>query len=207
MAVAPLHPCDPADEDYIDMEVSSYSSFLCHSRSSPPHPREFEFQMSSISLEREPTTSPADELFYKGKLLPLHLPPRLQMVEKLLQNSNTAYENKTDTFEDFYSTPLATTTTTPTTTSTPYESCNISPSESCRISRELNPEEYFFEYSTEVGGFIGENPKKSWTRKLKLIKQSSLGLKLKASRAYLKGLFSKSGCSDESCAAGCKKCR
>lgn len=159
-------------------------------------------------MEREPTTtSPADELFYKGKLLPLHLPPRLQMVEKLLQNTNSVYEDRNnDNFEEFYSTPLATTvTTTPTTTSTPFESCNISPSESCRVSRELNPEEYFFEYLTEVSGCInGENgnPKKSWTRKLKLMKQSSsIGSKLKASRAYLKSLFGKSGCSDESCAA------
>lgn len=196
---------DPADDDYIDMEVSSYSNFFSHSRNSPPHPREFEFQMSSVHLEKEPTTSPADELFYKGKLLPLHLPPRLQMVEKLLENSNCAYDISKDAFEDFYSTPLMTNTvTTPTTTSTPFESCNISPAESCQVSRELNPNEYFYEYSTEVSGFIGENPKKSWTKKLKLIKQSSLGSKLKASRAYLKSLFSKSGCSDESCTAATK---
>lgn len=75
---------DQADEDYIDMEISSFSKFF--SLSSPPQTREFEFQMSSSSAEREPTNSPADELFYKGKLLPLHLPPRLQMVEKLLQS-------------------------------------------------------------------------------------------------------------------------
>lgn len=75
---------DQADEDYIDMEISSFSKFF--SLSSPPQTREFEFQMSSSSVEREPTNSPADELFYKGKLLPLHLPPRLQMVEKLLQS-------------------------------------------------------------------------------------------------------------------------
>ncbi|WRX11992.1 hypothetical protein QQP08_004479 [Theobroma cacao] len=192
---------DLEDDEYIDMEVSSYSNFFCQSINSPPRPREFEFQMSSVSMEREPTTSPADELFYKGKLLPLHLPPRLQMVEKLLRNSNAVYEDRKDNFEEFYSTPLATTVTTPTTTSTPFESCNISPSESCRVSRELNPEEYFFDYSTEVSGFIGENQKKSWTKKLKLIKQSSIGSKLKASRAYLKSLFGKSGCSDESCAA------
>jgi hypothetical protein len=190
-----------ADDDYIDMEVSSYSNFLSHSLSSPPHPREFEFQMSSIiSQEREPTTSPADELFYKGKLLPLHLPPRLQMVEKLLQHSNPVYDTRKDIFEEFYSTPLATTAPTPT-SSTPFESCNISPSESCRVSGELNPDEYLYEYSTEVSGFIGENPKNSWTKKLK---QSSLGLKLKASRAYLKSFFSKSGCSHESCTAATK---
>ncbi|XVF00081.1 hypothetical protein REPUB_Repub03eG0254900 [Reevesia pubescens] len=167
---------DFEDGEYIDMEVSSYSNFFCNSRSSPPHPREFEFQMSSVSMESEPTTtSPADELFYKGNLLPLHLPPRLQlqMVKKLLQNSISVYEDRKDNFEEFYCTPLMTTVTTPTTTSTPFESCNISPSEVCRVSRELNLEEYLFEYSTEeVSNSIGENPKKSWTKKLKLIKQS-----------------------------------
>ncbi|TXG49653.1 hypothetical protein EZV62_025528 [Acer yangbiense] len=207
---------DHGDDDYIDMEVGSgsYSNFLNnHSINISPNsnnPREFEFQnMSSNFLEREPTTnSPADELFYKGKLLPLHLPPRLQMVEKLLENSSCAYyvdnSNKDYTFEDFYSTPLMTNAVTTPTTSTPFESCNISPSESCQVSRELNPNEYFLEYSTEESGlFIGnENPKKSWKKK---IKQSSIGSKLKASRDYLKSLFGKSGCSDESCTAAAGK--
>ncbi|KAM7499222.1 hypothetical protein LguiA_023636 [Lonicera macranthoides] len=153
--------------------------------------------MFSSSSERDNTTSPADELFYKGKLLPLHIPPRLQMVEKLLHNSNTYDKRTNDTFDEFFSTPLANTTNTTPTSNTPFESCNISPSESCQVSREINPAEYFFEYSTDASSFIGENPKKSWTKKLKLIKQSSLGSKLKASRAYLKGLFSKSGCPEE----------
>lgn len=195
---------DHEDDDYIDMEVSSYSSFFCNSESSIPQAREFEFQMSSVSFEKDSTTSPADELFYKGKLLPLHLPPRLQMVEKLLQHSNSPYDCRKNTLEEFFSTPLMTTATTPTTTSTPFESCNISPSESCRVSRELNPAEYFFEYSNEEGGFNGENRKKTWTKKLKLIKQSSLSSRLKASRAYLKSLFGKSGCSDDSCTAASK---
>ena len=196
-----FHLCEDEDEDYIDMEVSSYSNFLCHSISSPPHPREFEFHMSSSSLEREISTSPADELFYKGKLLPLHLPPRLQMVETLLHNTNSAFHDKADTFRDFYSTPLTTTANTPTTTSTPFESCNISPSESCRVSGELNPDEYFLEYSTDMSSFSSDNQKKSWMKKFKLIKQSSFSLKLKASRAYLKSLFGKPGCSDESSVA------
>ncbi|KAF9591819.1 hypothetical protein IFM89_008469 [Coptis chinensis] len=183
--------CDNVDEDYIDMDVSS-STFFCYS----PHPREFEFQMSSGSLVRDTTTSPADELFYKGKLLPLHLPPRLQMVQKLLLNTNTSYGNKEGEFEDNYITPS--TTSTPT-FHTPLESCNISPSGSSRVSKELTPDECFFECTNEMSRFIDENPKKSWAKKFKLIKQSSLGHKLKASRAYLKSLFSKSGCSDESC--------
>ncbi|CAL5334871.1 probable membrane-associated kinase regulator 4 [Camellia sinensis] len=173
-----------ADEDYIDMEVSSSSStFFCYSMNSPPpQTREFEFQMSSIPNNKPLTTSPADELFYKGKLLPLHLPPRLQMVQNLLQTTTTT-------------TPL-------------NQSCNISPSESCRVSCELNSDEHFFEWSTELSGFLSDHhlPKKSWSKKLKLIKQSSLSQKLKATRAYLKSLFSKSACSDESSAkAECMK--
>ncbi|KAL3719062.1 hypothetical protein ACJRO7_004068 [Eucalyptus globulus] len=203
MDMNPLSP-DHADDDYIDMEVSSYSNFLSQSVASPQHPREFEFQMSSISLEKETTTSPADELFYKGKLLPLHLPPCLEMVEKFLQHSNPCYADGRNTYEEHYSTPLVTNPTTPTTMSTPFESCNISPSESCRVSRELTQEEYISEYFTETGDSIRENPKKSWTRKIKLIKQSSLGSKLKASRAYIKSLFGKSGCSDDTYAGNAK---
>ncbi|KAL9399941.1 hypothetical protein Peur_008902 [Populus x canadensis] len=187
-------------DDYIDMELSSSSSFICYSISSPSRSREFEFQMSSVSQGRETTTSSADELFYKGKLLPLHLPPRLLMVQKLLQNpTTTTLNNKTEAaFAENYVIPFINSSTTPSTnTSTPLESCNISPSESRMISSELNPDEYFFEWPTEANSFLGDHQKKSWTKKLK---QSSLGQKLKASRAYLKSLFSKSGCTDESCA-------
>ncbi|GLT89658.1 hypothetical protein SLE2022_076350 [Rubroshorea leprosula] len=189
-----------ADEDYFDMELSSSSNYLCISISSPPQSREFEFQMCSVFLDGEPTTSPADELFYKGKLLPLHLPPRLQMVQKLLQSSNSTFDSKTEEhMEERYSIPfMAAGSATPSTnTSTPLESCSISPTESCRVSSEINPDEYFFEWSKELNGFIGYNSKKSWGRKLK---QSSFCQKLKASRAYIRSLFSKSACSDESCA-------
>ncbi|CDP06668.1 unnamed protein product [Coffea canephora] len=184
-----LSSCPDADEDYIDMEVSSCHSLFCCSEKASPQSREFEFQMSSsASNDRETTPSPADELFYKGKLLPLYLPPRLQMVQTLLQTpTNSAYD---------FTAPS-------TNTSTPLDSCNISPSESCRVSCELNPSEYFFGWSTELSSFIGagdSHPKKSWSKKLKMIRQSSLTQKLKASRAYLKSLFRKSACSDESSA-------
>ncbi|XP_057424704.1 probable membrane-associated kinase regulator 4 [Lotus japonicus] len=200
---ATLLTCDVADDDYIDMEVSSFSN-LCHSVTSHHLQHgEFEFHMSSIVPEKEAITSPADELFYKGKLLPLHLPPRLQMVEKLLQNSNSPFEEEKNVFEEYYSTPLATTTYTTPTTGTPFESCNISPSDSCQVSRELKPEEYYsLDYLEDTtSGFVVENQKKSWTKKLK---QSSLGSKLKASRAYLKSWFGKSGCSYETYATSTK---
>ncbi|KAF3581559.1 hypothetical protein DY000_02028964 [Brassica cretica] len=179
---ANLALCDSdVEEDYIDMEVTSFTSLVHKTLTNNNNPREFEFQMSHLGpLQIDKTTSPADELFYKGKLLPLHLPPRLQMVQNLLEDY---------TFEDdFYSTPL----TTPVTSNTPFESCTVSPAESCQVSKELNPEDYFPEYSDSV------EEKKSWGKKLKLIKQLNFGTKIKASRAYLRSFFGKSSCSDES---------
>ncbi|VAH13056.1 probable membrane-associated kinase regulator 3 [Triticum dicoccoides] len=77
-------PTMVVQDDYIDMDLS------------PSSPKcallEFEFQSAGgggagVSRRREEAAyaSPADELFYRGKLLPLHLPPRLQLVQKLLQ--------------------------------------------------------------------------------------------------------------------------
>ncbi|CAH8291656.1 unnamed protein product [Eruca vesicaria subsp. sativa] len=181
---ANLALCDSdVEDDYIDMEVTSFTSLVRKTliNNNNNNPREFEFQMSHLGpLHTDKTTSPADELFYKGKLLPLHLPPRLQMVQNLLEDY---------TFEDeFYSTPL----TTPVTSNTPFESCTVSPAESCQVSKELNPEDYFLNYSDSI------EEKKSWGKKLKLIKQLSFGTKIKASKAYLRSFFGKSSCSDES---------
>ncbi|KAL2509478.1 putative membrane-associated kinase regulator 3 [Forsythia ovata] len=159
-----LQSYDSSDEeDYIDMDLFS-----------SPHSTEFEFQMCFISNDEN---SPADELFYKGKLLPLHLSPRL----KMLQTSNTPSTTPVD------------------------ESCNISPSESCRDSCELNlDDDYFFEWSTELSSFIHSNrSKKSWSKKLKFVKNSiPIGHKLKA---CLKSLFSKSDESSCAKAAACNR--
>ncbi|XP_062115090.1 probable membrane-associated kinase regulator 3 [Humulus lupulus] len=192
------------EEDYIDMEITSSSSsslsssdlfrYAFNSPPPPPSPpqqssKEFEFQMSSSD-----SYFPADELFYKGKLLPLHLPPRLQMVQKIIQSSNTEEDDEEEAFEDTFtiipfSFSSSSSTAPCTNTSTPLES---SPSESCRVSCDLNPDEYLSQWANEVRVFInggggGRLPKiKSWSWKLK---QSSLGRKLKASRAFLKSLF------------------
>ncbi|KAJ0262218.1 hypothetical protein HA466_0051870 [Hirschfeldia incana] len=151
------------DDDYIDMEINLSSSpspsFISFDvTSSPPQSREFEFQMcSSAVASGESTTCPADDLFYKGQLLPLHLPPRLQMVQKLLASSSTAAQD-TPIF------PRA----------APFLPGRFSSSE------------------IEVRG-QDENLEKS-----KKIKQSSLTQKLKASRAYIRSLFSRQGSSDSS---------
>lgn len=55
------------EEDYIDMEVSSSTAFLCYTINSPPQHKEFEFHMSSSSLDMKPSTSPVDELFLRSK--------------------------------------------------------------------------------------------------------------------------------------------
>ncbi|KAK4772741.1 hypothetical protein SAY86_014516 [Trapa natans] len=146
------------EEDYIDLEVISYSIFHCKfiippsNQQHQPSNKEFEF-MSSVSLEREhPSTSPADELFYKGKLLPLHFPPRVQMVEKLLESPN-----------------------------------------------KLN--NYMDTWSLEGDEVNSENPKKYWGKKMKLIKQSLLGPKMKTPQAYLRSFLGRYSCSNESSCA------
>ncbi|CAD5186532.1 unnamed protein product [Musa acuminata subsp. malaccensis] len=150
-SLAPNDRC--VEEEYFDMDFSCAAS-LC---SSPPHSTEFEFQMSGEPPESQTMASPADDLFYKGRLLPLHLPPRLQMVEQLLHASDHIEKSAVVTCE----------------------------------SGELH------EFSDEL---IRSHPKKAWTRKLKLVKGATLGLSLKASKGYLKSLFSKPDCPSEKAA-------
>ncbi|KAL3646704.1 hypothetical protein CASFOL_009248 [Castilleja foliolosa] len=106
------------EEHYIDMELKT---------SSPSKNIEFEFQMSfncKNGPKQENNTSPADELFYKGQLLPLHLRQRRQIIESIsvseitkmpFQESNNHYHHH------HHSMPS-------------IDSVNISPSESCRVS-------------------------------------------------------------------------
>lgn len=200
------------DEDYIDMELSSSSSstssnLFSYSISSPPQNSEFEFQMISVSNEKDSKPSPADDLFYKGKLLPLHSPPRLQMVQKLIENSNNATFDFVKSQSDLED------------SSFPFTSDFRTPSESCRVSSEVaNPDELLYPFGWS-SGLVGDDlhhlPKKPLPKKLK---HFWLSQKLKASRVYLKSFFSKSGCSDKSCASAatnvgaerdsnCKECQ
>jgi hypothetical protein len=182
----------PLQEDYRDMDLSSpaatkegttTASMFCNNAAmaacSPQHPREFEFHMSAPVDQWEPMASPADELFYKGKLLPLHLPPRIQMVEKLLE---TAADKG-----------LLSASTAP---ATPYQSCNASEANSCYVSGELNAERYFHECISAgiaVTEEVAASEKKPWSKKLKFIRHLNLGLKLKASKAYIKTIFATKG--------------
>ncbi|XP_051116088.1 probable membrane-associated kinase regulator 4 [Andrographis paniculata] len=165
-----------SEEDFINMEVQNagaaatlFSYSLCHHRSSSA--KEFEFQSFSSSSA---SASPADELFYMGKLLPLHLPPRLQI---LAQNDD----------HEFFSTPAA---------NTPFESCNISPSASCHVSAELNPADYFLDYLSDL------HDAKSRSKIGKKSSASEGGIGSKLNWRYIKSLFTKSaGCSSEYSAA------
>ncbi|OEL37407.1 putative membrane-associated kinase regulator 4 [Dichanthelium oligosanthes] len=162
------------EEGYIDMDLSSQSA-----AAGPPVAREFEFMSAPLDRWGEPLASPADELFYKGKLLPLHLPPRIQMVEELLDGRGPR------------SREVLGVRTAP---ATPYESCNASPANSCYVSGELNVEEYFQEYAAGLvdaaaAAAVAAGERKPWSRKLRFMRQLNLGLKLKASKAYLKTIF------------------
>jgi hypothetical protein len=163
-----------AEEDYIDMDLSSSAA------AGPPVAREeFEFMSAPLDRRGEPLASPADELFYKGNLLPLHLPPRIQMVEELLDGRGGGGGTLLG-----YSTAPA----------TPYESCHASPAQSCFVSGELNVEEY----KAGLVDAAATGERKSWARKLNFVRQLNLGLKLKASKAYLKTIFAaKSGNADD----------
>jgi hypothetical protein len=69
---------------------------------SAPDSREFEFDISGLnaqpSIELDSIGSPADELFYKGRLLPLHVPLRIQM----LRNWKKWYALKSDHLKKMY---------------------------------------------------------------------------------------------------------
>ncbi|KAI3900520.1 hypothetical protein MKW92_008853 [Papaver armeniacum] len=70
-----------------------------HSFSSSSSSSDFEFTISLSTLKGSSSSNllcPADELFYKGQLLPLHLSPRLSMVRTLLL-SPTRSSTDTDT--------------------------------------------------------------------------------------------------------------
>jgi hypothetical protein len=136
-------PLITTKEDYIEMDLRP--KILNPSRDRA----DFELKMSSNNPEREISTYPADELFYKGNLLPFQLPPRLELVQKLFHEplSNFFKDTPTDEFKEKPATKSM--------------------------------------------------PKKHWPKRLKFFKQTHLSSKIKASRDYLKSLFTKPNTSVE----------
>ncbi|KAG0473705.1 hypothetical protein HPP92_015562 [Vanilla planifolia] len=93
--------------------------------------REFEFQMSVNQLQKEPITSPADELFYKGNLLPF---TSLLACKWLNNSSKTRPGNQKQTLAIHSATSPK-----PLCSHDSFESCSVSPAPSCYASQELNP--------------------------------------------------------------------
>ncbi|GJN36261.1 hypothetical protein PR202_gb25104 [Eleusine coracana subsp. coracana] len=88
-AARPPPPTMVIQDDYIDMDLTPSSTPL------PPASPRFEFHRRRDDADdKEEEEAPADELFYKGKLLPLHLPPRLQLVQRLLQHEQVQQQQE-----------------------------------------------------------------------------------------------------------------
>ncbi|KAK3190004.1 hypothetical protein Dsin_029565 [Dipteronia sinensis] len=69
-----------------------------HSFSSSSSSSDFEFTISISPRKSSSALCPADDLFYKGQLLPLHLSPRISMVRTLLlASSSTSSSSDTTT--------------------------------------------------------------------------------------------------------------
>eukprot|EP00252_Welwitschia_mirabilis_P018267 TRINITY_DN40592_c0_g1_i1.p1 TRINITY_DN40592_c0_g1~~TRINITY_DN40592_c0_g1_i1.p1 ORF type:complete len:295 (-),score=-16.09 TRINITY_DN40592_c0_g1_i1:214-1098(-) len=101
--------CDYEDEeDYIDMEVAAESAAILWSavamnqlklKAYRRDSRDFEFDKSAIADDSN--DSPADELFYKGQLLPLHMLHNLR-ASAPAGNSTAVYHLS---YESTYATP------------------------------------------------------------------------------------------------------
>ncbi|OVA05482.1 hypothetical protein BVC80_441g258 [Macleaya cordata] len=87
-----------------DAKSQTLPSSPSHSFSSSSS-SDFEFTISLSPLKSSSNLCPADELFYKGQLLPLHLSPRLSMVRTLLlspsrRTSSSSATDSTTTSRD-----------------------------------------------------------------------------------------------------------
>ncbi|KAJ1396002.1 putative membrane-associated kinase regulator 4 [Sesbania bispinosa] len=181
------------DEDYLDMELNPFPIFS-YSIDSPPPKQNIEFEFQK---EKKSTNFSSDELFNKEK----PLPSCLQMPhQKLLQNgiSVRSLSSLEDSSLPYYTTLKLHSTNA---NNIPLESRKISRSESSRrfsCSFDANPPKYLFQWSTKLDALGGDLPKDHCSKKLKLTKQLWLSQRFKASRDYIKSLFTKPGCSDKS---------
>nr|GMC90529.1 probable membrane-associated kinase regulator 4 [Ipomoea batatas] len=184
------HVSEAEDDEYIDIEVNSFS----------PKTTDFEFHMtSSFNDNKELTMLPADDLFYKGKLLPLLLPPRLQTVQNLLKTTPTGdhHSNIVDD-DEFIIMEFA--------SSTPWENSTSDSTqvEPFRLSFSLTPAENFKRSTCLSTSIIKHQEKKhSWLiSKLRLFKKSLIGNRGKAASRVcsLRSFFRKSACRDVSSA-------
>ncbi|KAJ3682771.1 hypothetical protein LUZ60_012998 [Juncus effusus] len=95
------------EDDFIDIDLNlNPSNFLrINASSNSRNSREFEFKLCTNATnpqERDNSHStPADELFYKGNLLPLHHHPRIQTIQRLKsRHFNYGHEQEVDQLEE-----------------------------------------------------------------------------------------------------------
>ncbi|TMW86977.1 hypothetical protein EJD97_020618 [Solanum chilense] len=82
----------------VDRKPKSYTLPSSPTHSSSSSDFEFTIPLSPRSRKISPNICPADELFYRGQLLPLHQSPRLSMVRTLLlASSSTSSSSDTTT--------------------------------------------------------------------------------------------------------------
>lgn len=170
---------DVDEEDWITIELSPSSNSSSQSIGSPSPPKSKEIELQK---EKKSKTSKADKLFNKGKLPPIDESPDLEMVEEQLDNPKSTFDHvrSLSTLEK---------------SSISTNAINLSGSRRFS-SYEPNQSEFLFEWFTGRFGFVVDAPKKTWAQKLKETKQFWLNQKFKASRDYIKSLFSKTRCSD-----------
>ncbi|KAL9673949.1 hypothetical protein QQ045_030213 [Rhodiola kirilowii] len=153
------HTCIiPDEEDFLDFEVNSASSKIFFSRNSPPEKAEFEFQMSSSFHLEAIISTPADELFCDGKMLPLQQ-------KQAHTSSSSAPCSKT------------------------VSQFHVTPFQSLKQSNDLKFDDYFIDYDISNVIVVDNFLQKSCFTGIS--KRHFLGLKLQASREYLKSLFRK----------------
>uniref|UniRef100_A0A5B6Z3I0 Putative membrane-associated kinase regulator 1 n=1 Tax=Davidia involucrata TaxID=16924 RepID=A0A5B6Z3I0_DAVIN len=80
-----------------DPKSHTLPSSPTHSFSSSSSSSDFEFTISLSPRKSSTNLCPADELFYKGQLLPLHPSPRISMVRTLLLASSSTTSSSSDT--------------------------------------------------------------------------------------------------------------
>lgn len=96
------------ERDDQELQLGSNGGFSNIPATSPSSPSassssssEFEFTVSLSPTTKKPShLCPADELFYKGQLLPLQLSPRLDMVRTLLASSSSSSSSDSNTSRD-----------------------------------------------------------------------------------------------------------
>ena len=159
------------EEDFINVDVHKDPSSNDTSNpngSTPQQQNISDFEFEKEEKQHSTAATTADELFLEGKLLPL------ETVQKHRQNNNAAAIDNVRSQSAIEDRTIPRTNT-------------MSPSHSRRFScSDANPFEYQFQFSADF-------TKTSWSPRLtKQTKQSWLVQKLKASRAFIKSLFTKS---------------